>query len=1835
MRLIQKITYLLTLFSIVVLSIHSSFGQDTYADNFNGGGNYANSSGNQTWTPGWVENADGGGSPNNGRIEITGNQLEFNNLDGRSISRLLDLSGETTVTLTLDYDATSRGNESLLVQLRNSVGTWVTVATINTTNTGTVTHVLTADQISANSGIRFLGGDNFWNGAETILIDNVQFETNNSTFVITDGVTVNTCTGTFVDSGGTGGNYSNNEDITYTICPDVAGSNVNITFTQFNVEDDFDFLRIYDGTSTASPLIGIFDNGNSPNGTTISSTTGCLTFRFTADFIFNFSGWEATISCTASAADLSIGDAVVNENAGTIDFTVTHSGASTTGPFTVEYTTADNTATAPGDYTATGAPTPTITFSGATGETQTISIPIIDDNFTENTETFFVDIANPSDGTVTISDSQGEGTINDNDTASIAIGNVTVNEGDGTATLDVVLSGANVAGGFTVEYSTSDGSATAPADYTATGAPTPTISFTGTGSLPETQQITIPIIDDSDVEGNHNFFVNLGTVSNALVTISDNQGEVTIQDNDAGISIADLTNIGEASGTANFVITHTGADVPGGFTVNFATADNTAIAPGDYTATASPPAISFSGTSGETQTISVTIINDGDTEGNESFFVNLTGVSSPQVTITDSQAEGTIIDDEIPFVITDGVTDNTCSGFFVDTGGFNGNYSNNEAITYTLCPDTPGSVIVLDFEEFNVEDFFDGLAIFEGTTTTTQIGVFDNENVPRQIVSTDPSGCLTFVFTSDFTVVDDGWVARISCASVFLNVNNVTVSEDAGTATFTVTLNGNVPGGFTVDYLTEDGTAFADSDYTTTSGTLSFTGVNNEQRTVTVPIIDNTFAENDEIFYLTLNNVSNSTVGLIEGIGTITDDAGDTAVDDDVPLTLFDEFNGYFDYALTGGSLRLASDSVDPCGIAASSSNTLTTAIPPGSTIEQAYLIWGHTSPSADDVVVFEGQNVTASVINSANGGTTYGMVGDVTSIIQGIADPSTNVYDFSGLSVDNRTLCDNTIIIGGWSLMIFYTNPAFPAVGINMYNGFDASSNNTTTYTLDGFYAIGAAGSKTSVLSWEGDGDITGNEEISLTVGVNNTTLNGDGDNTGANQNVFNSTIFDDTVIPNVNTNTDFAIDLDTYDISALIGPGETSATTEVTTGNDFIILNTVLIKVPSNLITGFVFEDVNYPGGIGRNLATSSGVGIENARVELYRETSPGTFTFEEATTSDNTGEYTFGGIPDGTYRVRVVNNTVRSTRGGGAACTTCLPIQTFRRDYASGGTFTDQPNEVGGVDPTATDAASNTLTGAQTVSSVTINGEGVVDLDFGFNFNTIVNTNADGQGSLEQFIVNSNNLDETGLNIEANGIFNPAGGVDTSIFMIPTNTDPLGRTADPNYDVANGFFDINTTSNQLTEITSDNTSIDGRTQTAYSGDTNNGTIGAGGSTVGVSATTLPNYNLPEIQVRSDFGDVLQMAASNTIIRNIAVYGGNRRAVRQNSGTNNLISSSLLGVNALGAVGTVGVGSYVDDGVQVTGGEVVIDGNYIASNTDFGVIVNGGTSTTIQNNHFTGNGARNCEYNINLTGGAGIVIQNNLIENAEATGINDDAGNVTITENTVTTSGTNNGCAQLSGIELSQNNSSVSSNIVNSNAGAGIVLSGGNTSGNRISRNSIFANGTAAPALGIDINNDGVTLNDNGDTDNGPNTSINFPIIESAAISGTTLRVRGWVGAGATVEFFLTDINEGTATAGDNQLGLSVDYGEGQVFVTSATEGSGVDSDATTSGYTDADGNTDNTNRFDFLITLASPIAPGSLISATATISNSTSEFGGSATIGSARIITNRTITYRVRQN
>ncbi|MBF9223661.1 CUB domain-containing protein [Hymenobacter ruricola] len=118
----------------------------------------------------------------------------------------------------------------------------------------------------------------------------------------TIGTNQTTCAGTIYDSGGANGDYSTSENLTTVLTPATAGAKVVLTFTTFDTESTYDFLRIYDGPTASAPLLGEFTGTDSPGTVNASAanTSGQLTLVFTSDGSVEYAGFAATVACAAS-----------------------------------------------------------------------------------------------------------------------------------------------------------------------------------------------------------------------------------------------------------------------------------------------------------------------------------------------------------------------------------------------------------------------------------------------------------------------------------------------------------------------------------------------------------------------------------------------------------------------------------------------------------------------------------------------------------------------------------------------------------------------------------------------------------------------------------------------------------------------------------------------------------------------------------------------------------------------------------------------------------------------------------------------------------------------------------------------------------------------------------------------------------------------------------------------------------------------------------------------------------------------------------------------------------------------------------------------------------------------------------------------------------------------------------------------------------------------------------------------------------------------------------------------------------------------------------------------
>ena len=558
-----------------------------------------------------------------------------------------------------------------------------------------------------------------------------------------------------------------------------------------------------------------------PTGTTLADSTGL-----------------GTIAADATPG-LSIADAVNVAEGRDAVFRVTLRPA-TNHVVSVTYTTMDGTAVADADYTPV---TGTLRFEPRE-TTKTIRVPVLLDTMTEQSETFTVELSNP--GGSTLADPIGVGTIRADPAPSLRIGDATpVAEGD-EAVFTVTLTPPNEQV-VTVDYTTTDGTAVADEDYSATSG---TLRF-APGDTSKT--IRVPTLRDAVAEPVETFTVVLSNPSGTNVVHDTGVGTIT-DEGLPGLSIADAPTVAEG-GEAVFPVTLNPASSQV-VTVAYATQDGTAVADSDYTATSGT--LRFE--PGETiQNIQVATLRDAIAEPSESFTVEL---SDPVGTaITNSTGVGTIAADAmLALSITDAVP--------VAEGGeatFMVSLSPASSELVTVAYATQGGTAVADSDYTATS----GTLRFEPGETIQNIQVATLRDAIAEpsesftVELSDPVGTAITNSTGVGTIAADAMPA--------LSITDAVPVAEGGGATFMVSLSPASSELVTVAYATQDGTAVAGSDYTAASGTLQF-DPGMTSHTIRVAVLNDTAVEPTETFAVELSDPVRATLADGTGVGTITDD---------------------------------------------------------------------------------------------------------------------------------------------------------------------------------------------------------------------------------------------------------------------------------------------------------------------------------------------------------------------------------------------------------------------------------------------------------------------------------------------------------------------------------------------------------------------------------------------------------------------------------------------------------------------------------------------------------------------------------------------------------------------------------------------------------------------------------------------------------------------------------------------------------------------------------------------------------------------------------------------------
>jgi hypothetical protein len=589
--------------------------------------------------------------------------------------------------------------------------------------------------------------------------------------------------------------------------------------------------------------------------------------------------------------EISIDDQTVTEG-GTAQFTVTLTPAVTANDsVSVTYVTADDTANAAsGDYTAH--PSSVLTFNPGESEKK-IDVVTLDDSLVENQERFFVNLSNPS-ASATITDNQGEGYIDDADQYTLSIADAAaVTEGTQSSFTVTVSPAVQTGDTVTVQYSTLETGTAKAADGDFTAETNTVLTFSEGDS---SKTATVNTLDEGVVEDQESFPVELSnpTASTGSVGIGTGTATGYIDDDDQyTLSIADAGAVTEGS-QSSFTVTvsptvQTGHTV----TVQYSTLETgtAKAANGDFTAEANTVLTFNQGDSSKTAT--VTTLDEGVVEDQESFPVELSNPSSSPGNAVISTGTGTgYIDDNDQYTISvadaAAVTEGTQSSF-----------------TVTVSPAVQtGDTVTVNYSTS------DGTAVEPGdytaeTNKTLTFAPGQSSKSATVATNSDPwiESQENFTVTlSDPTTTTGSVVIGTAAASGYINdavpyyrvsIDDVSITEgNLGTknATFLVRLNREVQEDdqVTVDFATADGSAqdqTGDNDYVSKIGTVTIQE-ESTSRTFTVTINGDKKVENDENFFVNLSNpVSQKGRNISftdwQGEGTITnDDTFGVTVDD-------------------------------------------------------------------------------------------------------------------------------------------------------------------------------------------------------------------------------------------------------------------------------------------------------------------------------------------------------------------------------------------------------------------------------------------------------------------------------------------------------------------------------------------------------------------------------------------------------------------------------------------------------------------------------------------------------------------------------------------------------------------------------------------------------------------------------------------------------------------------------------------------------------------------------------------------------------------------------------------
>ena len=272
-------------------------------------------------------------------------------------------------------------------------------------------------------------------------------------------------------------------------------------------------------------------------------------------------------------------------------------------------------------------------------------------------------------------------------------------------------------------------------------------------------------------------------------------------------------------------------------------------------------------------------------------------------------------------------------------------------------------------------------------------------------------------------------------------------------------------------------------------------------------------------------------------------------------ITLHEQINGRYDFTFIGNTMNSAENN-PTFGYITSSSSSAQLNMSPADQIIRAYLYWAG-SGDGDFQVNLNGNPLTAdrtfshSRFFSPNTFTYFSAFKDITSYVQATGN---GTYTLSELDISafEPLHYSRKTNFAGWAILLVYENPNLTLNQLNIYDGLQGVPD-ALQINLTNLFVLNNTNAKAGFIAWEGDSQLP-----TETFSVNNIAIS---NAINPINNVFNST---NSV---TGSNTLYNMDLDIYEIDNYVAIGDTSASITLSSSQDFIMINTVITKLNSQL--------------------------------------------------------------------------------------------------------------------------------------------------------------------------------------------------------------------------------------------------------------------------------------------------------------------------------------------------------------------------------------------------------------------------------------------------------------------------------------------------------------------------------------------------------------------------------------------------------------------------------------------------------------------------------------------